>query len=68
MDYALFVEGKHVGVVEAKKTELGEKITTVEEKTPGRFSFYETKQCRRKITKITKHVSNFDFEDVYEEI
>ena len=31
VDYALFVEGKPVGVVEAKKTELGEKITTVEE-------------------------------------
>jgi len=31
--YALFVEGKPVGVVEAKKTELGEKITTVEEQS-----------------------------------
>ena len=30
VDYALFVEGKPVGVVEAKKIELGEKITTVE--------------------------------------
>ena len=27
VDYALFVEGKPVGVVETKKTELGEKIT-----------------------------------------
>lgn len=33
VDYALFVEGKPVGVVEAKKTELGEKITTVEEQS-----------------------------------
>jgi len=33
VDYALFVEGDLVGVVEAKKTELGEKITTVEEQS-----------------------------------
>ncbi len=33
VDYALFVEGKPVGVVEAKKTKLGEKITTVEEQS-----------------------------------
>lgn len=33
VDYALFVEGKPVGVVEAKKAELGEKITTVEEQS-----------------------------------
>lgn len=33
VDYALFVEGNPVGVVEAKKTELGEKITTVEEQS-----------------------------------
>ena len=33
VDYALFVEGKPIGVVEAKKTELGEKITTVEEQS-----------------------------------
>ncbi len=30
VDYALFVEGKPVGVVEAKKDDLGESITTVE--------------------------------------
>ena len=30
VDYALFVEGAPVGVVEAKKAEAGEKITTVE--------------------------------------
>lgn len=33
VDYALFIEGKPVGVVEAKKTDLGEKITTVEEQS-----------------------------------
>ena len=33
VDYALFVEGKPVGVVEAKMTELGKKITTVEEQS-----------------------------------
>lgn len=30
VDYALFVEGKPVGVIEAKKSEAGEDITTVE--------------------------------------
>ena len=30
VDYALFVEGKPVGVVEAKKSDVGEDITTVE--------------------------------------
>ncbi len=30
VDYALFVEGAPVGVVEAKKTDVGENITTVE--------------------------------------
>lgn len=30
VDYALFVEGKPVGVVEAKKSEAGENITTIE--------------------------------------
>lgn len=30
VDYALFVDGKPVGVVEAKKSELGENITTIE--------------------------------------
>lgn len=33
VDYALFVEGLPVGVIEAKKTELGENITTVEEQS-----------------------------------
>ena len=33
VDYALFVEGKPVGVVEAKKTELGGKITAIEEQS-----------------------------------
>lgn len=33
VDYALFVDGKPVGVVEAKKREAGEHITTVEEQS-----------------------------------
>jgi type I restriction enzyme R subunit len=33
VDYALFVDGLPVGVVEAKKSELGENITTVEEQS-----------------------------------
>ena len=33
VDYALFVDGRPVGVVEAKKSEAGESITTVEEQS-----------------------------------
>ncbi len=33
VDYALFVEGVPVGIVEAKKSEIGENITTVEEQS-----------------------------------
>ena len=33
VDYALFVDGKPVGVVEAKKRDAGESITTVEEQS-----------------------------------
>ncbi len=32
-DYVLFVSGQPVGVIEAKRQEMGEKITTVEEQT-----------------------------------
>ena len=37
VDYALFVDGKPVGVVEAKKDELGESITVVEQQS-GRYA------------------------------
>lgn len=37
VDYALFVDGKPVGVVEAKKDEAGENITTVEHQS-GRYA------------------------------
>ena len=33
VDYALFVEGRPVGVVEAKRTEAGESITSVEDQS-----------------------------------
>ena len=33
VDYALFVDGKPVGVIEAKKSTLGENITAVEEQS-----------------------------------
>ena len=33
VDYALFVEGRPVGVLEAKKTDSGENLTTVEEQS-----------------------------------
>lgn len=34
-DYVLFVDNKAVGVIEAKKEDLGHKITEVEEQTAG---------------------------------
>ena len=37
VDYALFIAGQPVGVVEAKKDELGENITTVEQQS-GRYA------------------------------
>lgn len=37
VDYALFVDGKPVGVVEAKKDDLGENITAVEGQS-GRYA------------------------------
>lgn len=37
VDYALFVEGRPVGVIEAKKSDAGEHITTVEEQS-GRYA------------------------------
>ena len=33
VDYALFIDGTPVGIVEAKQTESGEKITTVEDQS-----------------------------------
>lgn len=33
VDYALFVDGTPIGIVEAKRTESGEKITTVEDQS-----------------------------------
>ena len=37
VDYALFIDGKPVGVIEAKKDELGENITVVESQS-GRYA------------------------------
>ena len=37
VDYALFIEGKPVGVVEAKKDDAGENITVVESQS-GRYA------------------------------
>jgi len=34
-DYVLFVDGRAVGVVEAKPDSLGERLTTVEEQSSG---------------------------------
>lgn len=38
VDYALFVDGKPVGVIEAKKDELGESITTTESQSRRNIS------------------------------
>ena len=45
VDYALFVAGRPVGVVEAKKDELGENITTVEQQS-GRYANSSFKYIR----------------------
>ena len=45
VDYALFVDGKPVGVIEAKKTTLGESITTVEEQS-SRYAHSTLKYIR----------------------
>ena len=42
VDYALFVDGDPVGVIEAKREELGESITSVEEQS-ARYATSEFK-------------------------
>lgn len=45
VDYALFIDGTPVGIVEAKKDDLGESITTVEQQT-GRYANSSFKYIR----------------------
>lgn len=69
VDYALFVEGKPVGVVEAKKDELGENITVVEGQS-GRyakstFRYITTDYRIRFAYEATGQLTRFtDFDDV----
>ena len=53
-DYTLFVNGKPVGIIEAKRPELGEKLTTVEDQS---FGYASSK---------LKHLNNDPLPFVYE--
>ena len=69
VDYALFVDGKPVGVVEAKKDELGENITVVESQS-GRyanstFKYIKTEYHIRFAYEATGELTRFtDYNDV----
>ena len=69
VDYALFVDGKPVGVIEAKKDELGENITVVESQA-GRyasstFRYVTTDYKIRFAYEATGQLTRFtDFQDV----
>ena len=68
VDYALFVDGKPVGVVEAKKNELGENITAVEGQSsryansPFKFvpSGYEIRFAYEATGKLTRFTDYHD--------
>ena len=69
VDYALFVDGKPVGVVEAKRDEAGENITVVEEQS-GRyanstFKYITTEYQIRFAYEATGELTRFtDYKDV----
>ena len=69
VDYALFVDGKPVGVIEAKKDELGENITVVEGQS-GRYANstfkYITDEYRiRFVYEATGQLTRFtDYNDI----
>ncbi|MBR5423859.1 MAG: DEAD/DEAH box helicase family protein [Clostridia bacterium] len=69
VDYALFVDGKPVGVVEAKKDELGENITVVEGQS-GRyakstFKYIKTEYHIRFAYEATGQITRFtDYADI----
>ena len=60
-DYALFIDGRAVGVIEAKRDEWGHKITAVEQqsgaytRTPNAFCFW---------SKSTSRVNNINAREV----
>ena len=69
VDYALFIEGKPVGVIEAKKTELGEKITMVEEQSSryasSTFKWFQQEYNIRFAYEATDKLIRFtDYKDI----
>lgn len=69
VDYALFVEGRPVGVIEAKKDVLGENITVVESQS-GRyasstFRYVTTDYKIRFADEVTDQLTRFtDYQDM----
>lgn len=68
VDYALFVDGAPVGVVEAKKTEAGEKLTSVEGQSNryanSRFTWVKGEQRIRFAYEATDKLTRFtDYAD-----
>lgn len=66
VDYALFVDGTPIGIVEAKRTESGEKITTVEDQSAryagskfkwikGEYSIRFAYEATDKLTRFTDY-------------
>ena len=69
VDYALFVDGKPVGVVEAKRDEAGENITVVEEQSDryanSTFKYITTEYKIRFAYEATGELTRFtDYKDV----
>lgn len=69
VDYALFVEGELVGVVEAKRSEKGESITEVEEQTKryssSRFKSIKNNPTIRFVYEATDKLIRFtDYNDI----
>ena len=69
VDYALFVDGKPVGVVEAKKDDLGESITTVEPQNlryaNGTFKYVSIDYHIRFVYEATGQLTRFtDYSDI----
>ena len=68
-DYALFVDGKPVGVVEAKRDELGESITDVENQSGryanSKFKWFKTNYSIRFAYEATGKIVRFtDYADI----
>ena len=69
VDYALFVDGEPVGVVEAKKDDLGENITVVEGQSGryagSKFKYIHTDYSIRFAYEATGEITRFtDYQDV----